>query len=119
MADRRLQVFHAVARQLSFTKAAEALFMTQPAVTFQIKQLEEHFNARLFERGHGVGKSVAEAVKWYQRAAESGDVVSQFKLGLIYADKARGASLKVDERTLSLLRTLRNQAIMAFKQSAG
>ena len=53
MADRRLQVFHAVAKQLSFTKAAEALFMTQPAVTFQIKQLEEHFNSRLFERGHG------------------------------------------------------------------
>jgi len=53
MADRRLQVFHAVARQLSFTKAAEVLFMTQPAVTFQIKQLEEHLNTRLFERGHG------------------------------------------------------------------
>lgn len=53
MADRRLQVFHAVAKHLSFTKAADALFMTQPAVTFQIKQLEEHFNARLFDRRHG------------------------------------------------------------------
>ncbi len=53
MADRRLQVFHAVARQLSFTKAAEQLYMTQPAVTFQIKQLEEHLNVRLFERSHG------------------------------------------------------------------
>jgi DNA-binding transcriptional LysR family regulator len=53
MADRRLQVFHAVAKHLSFTKAAEALFMTQPAVTFQIKQLEEHYNSRLFDRGHG------------------------------------------------------------------
>jgi len=53
MADRRLQVFHAVAKQLSFTKAAEELFMTQPAVTFQIKQLEEHLNTRLFERSHG------------------------------------------------------------------
>lgn len=53
MADRRLQVFHTVARQLSFTKAAEELFMTQPAVTFQVKQLEEHFNTRLFERKHG------------------------------------------------------------------
>lgn len=53
MADRRLQVFHAVAKQLSFTKAAEVLFMTQPAVTFQVKQLEEHFNTRLFDRGHG------------------------------------------------------------------
>jgi len=53
MADRRLQVFHTVARHLSFTKAADQLFMTQPAVTFQIKQLEEHFNVRLFERSHG------------------------------------------------------------------
>ena len=53
MADRRLQVFHAVAKHLSFTKAAEALFMTQPAVTFQIRQLEEHFNTRLFDRAHG------------------------------------------------------------------
>jgi DNA-binding transcriptional LysR family regulator len=53
MADRRLQVFHTVAKQLSFTKAAEQLFMTQPAVTFQIKQLEEHFNVRLFDRAHG------------------------------------------------------------------
>ena len=53
MADRRLQVFHTVAKQLSFTKAAELLFMTQPAVTFQVKQLEEHFNTRLFERSHG------------------------------------------------------------------
>jgi DNA-binding transcriptional LysR family regulator len=53
MADRRLQVFNAVARHGSFTRAAEHLFMTQPAVTFQIKQLEEHFNTRLLERGHG------------------------------------------------------------------
>jgi DNA-binding transcriptional LysR family regulator len=53
MADRRLRVFHAVAKHLSFTKAADALFMTQPAVTFQIKQLEEQFNTRLFDRAHG------------------------------------------------------------------
>ncbi|MBC7781299.1 MAG: LysR family transcriptional regulator [Proteobacteria bacterium] len=52
MADRRLQVFHAVARLLSFTRAAEELCMTQPAVTFQVKQLEEQFNTRLFERSH-------------------------------------------------------------------
>lgn len=52
MADRRLKVFHAVARLLSFTKAAEALHMTQPAVTFQVRQLEEQFNTRLFDRTH-------------------------------------------------------------------
>lgn len=53
MADRRLQVFHAVAKHQSFTRAADALFMTQPAVTFQIKQLEEQYGTRLFERRHG------------------------------------------------------------------
>lgn len=53
MADRRLQVFHAVAKHLSFTKAAEALFMTQPAVTFQVRQLEEQFDTRLFDRAQG------------------------------------------------------------------
>jgi DNA-binding transcriptional LysR family regulator len=53
MADRRLRVFHAVAKHLSFTKAAEALFMTQPAVTFQVRQLEEQFDLRLFDRAQG------------------------------------------------------------------
>lgn len=53
MADRRLQAFHAVAKHGSFTKAADALCMTQPAVTFQIRQLEEQFNARLFDRANG------------------------------------------------------------------
>jgi len=52
MADRRLQVFHTVARLLSFTKAADSLHMTQPAVTFQVRQLEEQFNTRLFDRTH-------------------------------------------------------------------
>ena len=53
MADKRLQVFHAVAKHMSFTKAAEALCMTQPAVTFQIRQLEEQFDTRLFDRSQG------------------------------------------------------------------
>lgn len=52
MADRRLQVFYTVAKLLSFTKAADTLHMTQPAVTFQIRQLEDHFNTRLFDRTH-------------------------------------------------------------------
>ncbi len=52
MSDRRLKVFHTVAKLLSFTKAAEALHMTQPAVTFQVRQLEEQLNTRLFDRTH-------------------------------------------------------------------
>ncbi len=52
MIDRRLQVFQAVAELKSFTRAGKRLHMTQPAVTFQIRQLEGHFNTRLFDREH-------------------------------------------------------------------
>ncbi len=44
------EVFLAVARQLSFTKASQELFISQPATTKHIKQLEEHYKASLFER---------------------------------------------------------------------
>ena len=85
MADRRLQVFQAVAKQSSFTKAAETLFMTQPAVTFQIKQLEEHFNTRLFDRGHGkISLTTA------------GEVV------LEYADRILSLSAELDTRISEL-----------------
>jgi len=40
-------------------------------------------------------------------------------LGMIYADKGTAGSLEINERELSLLRTLRNQAVMAFKQTTG
>ena len=50
MSDRRLKVFREAAKLLSFTKAAEALYMTQPTVTFHILQLEGQLDARLFER---------------------------------------------------------------------
>jgi hypothetical protein len=38
--------------------------------------------------------------------------------GLIYADKIDKGGLVLDEKELSLLRTLRNQAVMAFKHSS-
>jgi len=46
----RLKVFRAVAKHLSFRKAAEHLFLTQPAVTLQIKALEDDLAIRLFDR---------------------------------------------------------------------
>lgn len=44
------EIFFEVARQLSFTKAAQALFLTQSAVSKQVKGLEEHYKTGLFER---------------------------------------------------------------------
>lgn len=53
---RQLRVFNEVARQLSFSKAAQALHLTPPAVTMQIKELESHVGLPLFERS---GRQVA------------------------------------------------------------
>lgn len=47
---RHLRAFIAVARQLSFTRAAEQLFVTQPALTRTIKQLEALLDTGLLER---------------------------------------------------------------------
>lgn len=52
---RQLKVFERVARRLSFTRAAEELFLTQPAVSMQIKQFEEAIGLPLFER---LGKKI-------------------------------------------------------------
>lgn len=46
----RLKVFRVVAKHLNFRKAAEHLFLTQPAVTLQIKALENDLGVRLFDR---------------------------------------------------------------------
>jgi len=46
-----LQIFDAVARRLSFTRAAEDLSITQGAVSYQIRHLEEDIGTALFDRG--------------------------------------------------------------------
>jgi LysR family transcriptional regulator, transcriptional activator of the cysJI operon len=48
-----LKVFRTVAEHLSFRKAAELLFLTQPAVSLQIKALEDDLGVRLFDRAAG------------------------------------------------------------------
>ena len=50
MNSRQLEYFLAVARELNFTKAAESMFVSQTAVTQQIKVLEEQLGVHLFER---------------------------------------------------------------------
>ncbi|HEY4073669.1 MAG TPA: LysR family transcriptional regulator [Herbaspirillum sp.] len=52
---RQLKVFEAVARHLSYSRAAEELHLTQPAVSIQIKTLEGHVGLALFEQ---LGKKI-------------------------------------------------------------
>jgi DNA-binding transcriptional LysR family regulator len=109
MSDRRLQVFHTVARLLSFTKAAESLSMTQPAVTFQIRQLEEDFNTRLFDRGHNkvslteAGEQVFEyAGRIFELYDEMQETVKEMT-GEIAGALTLGASTTVAEYMLPAL----------------
>ncbi len=69
MSDFRLEVFYAVAKRLSFTKAAAELFITQPAVTKHIHELEERYKSKLFER-RGNRISLTDAGELLVRHAE-------------------------------------------------
>ena len=67
---RQLKIFDAVARHQSFTRASEQLHLTQPAVSMQVKQLEEAVGLPLFEQ---VGKQIylTEAGEEMERYASS------------------------------------------------
>ena len=47
---RQLKVFEAVARHLNYTRAAQELHLTQPAISMQVKQLEDSLGVALFEQ---------------------------------------------------------------------
>ena len=109
MADRRLQVFQTVARLLSFTKAAEELHMTQPAVTFQVRQLEEQYNTRLFDRTHNrislteAGRKVYEsAIHIFELYAEMDNAVRELT-GDVGGVLILGASSTIAEYMLPVL----------------
>ena len=50
MSEFRLKVFESVARNLSYTKSSRELFISQPAITKHIQELESQYHTRLFER---------------------------------------------------------------------
>ena len=74
-----LRGFEAAARNLSFTKAAAELFVTQSAVSRQVKTIEEHLGVALFARrhralllteaGHDLYRATAQALRQISDAA--------------------------------------------------
>jgi LysR family transcriptional regulator, low CO2-responsive transcriptional regulator len=78
----QLKVFEAVARHSSFTRAAEELFLTQPTVSMQVKQLAKAVGLPLFEQ---VGKRLylTEAGKGlYTTCREIFERISQFEIAI-------------------------------------
>ena len=68
------EVFLEVARQLSFTKAGQTLFLSQSAVSKRVRALEQHYRTGLFERlgKHGeMRTSVVLSTQYEGRAVEA------------------------------------------------
>ena len=73
---RQLKVFEAVARNLSFSRAAEELHLTQPAVSIQVKKLEDHAGLPLFEQ---LGKKIHLTPAGMEMLQSSRIIIQQFK----------------------------------------
>lgn len=95
MQDFRLKVFRTVAEKLNFTSAAEALFLTQPAVTLQIKALEEELGVKLFDRSGGKVRLTEAGVLLLKYADRIADLYSQ-------AENAIGALIGEERGELSI-----------------
>jgi LysR family transcriptional regulator, transcriptional activator of the cysJI operon len=99
MFDYRLEVFDAVARRLSFTRAAEELCITQPAVTRHIKELERKFRIKLFERkGNSIFLTHA-GMLLLKHTAEMREVSARLEYELNMLHKTRKGSLRIGAST--------------------
>jgi DNA-binding transcriptional LysR family regulator len=73
----RLTVFRKVAEQLSFRKAAEELYLTQPAVSLQVKALEEDLGVALFDRSGSQVRLTAAGNALLEYAERSGRLLDE------------------------------------------
>ena len=73
---RQLKVFECVARHLSFTRAARELHLTQPAVSTQVKLLEDHAGVPLFEQ---LGKKIYMTPAGVEMLHHSRAIIQQFR----------------------------------------
>jgi DNA-binding transcriptional LysR family regulator len=73
---RQLKVFESVARHLSYSRAAEELYLTQPAVSLQVKTLEEHAGLALFEQ---LGKKIYLTPAGTELLRFSREVIQRFQ----------------------------------------
>lgn len=86
---RQLKVFEAVARLLSFSRAAEELHLTQPAVSTQVKKLEEHAGNELFEQ---FGKKIYLTPAGAELLQISRAIIAQFEAAENAMSQFKGVS---------------------------
>jgi DNA-binding transcriptional LysR family regulator len=76
------QVFFEVASHLSFSKAADALFLSQPAVSKHIKNLENQLEASLFDRNGNSISLTPHGKKLYEYLFEANNIKKQLEYEL-------------------------------------
>jgi DNA-binding transcriptional LysR family regulator len=86
---RQLKVFESVARLNSFSRAAEELHLTQPAVSTQVKKLEEHAGNPLFEQ---FGKKIYLTPAGTELLEISRSIIAQFEAAEHAMTQFRGIS---------------------------
>jgi len=115
MENFRLKVFRVVARHLNFRRAAEELCLTQPAVTLQIKTLEQQLGVQLFDRsGVRIRLTTAGTVLLkYAVRIEKLEAAAQAALSR-HADSQRG-ELRIGA-SLTIAQYILPHLLGAFKQ---
>lgn len=109
MENFRLRVFRVVARHLNFSRAAEELLLTQPAVTQQIRALEEEYGVSLFDRRGGrialtaAGKALVPYAERLRAVAEEAHAAVVGASGSAGGQLALGASQTIGQYVLPRL----------------
>lgn len=102
MLNDSIRVFLTVVDKKSFSKAAKALFLTQPAVSFQIQMLEEYYSTRLFDR-----------INRHISLTESG------KLLLDYANKMTDLQSELEREMQELTGTVKGRLLIGASTTVG
>lgn len=99
MFDYRLKVFYTVANRLSFTKAANELNISQPAVTKHIKEIENQLNTKLFDR-KGTTIQLTESGKiLFVYAEKNRQLYRDLEFAISQLNKAEKGKLKIGAST--------------------
>ncbi len=105
-----IEGFEAAARHLSFTKAAAELFLTQSAVSRQIKALEDELGVQLFERHTRALRLTSEGEALFQTAS---DVLRRIE------ETTRRIQGRADERTFTVTTTPAFASLWLIPRLAG
>lgn len=106
MDERRLQIFRTVAELRNFSRAAEALHLSQPTVSQQIQALEEYFGVKLLDRSSKAVDLTPAGRELYARAGALREQFAETRRAVLQAAAAVsgpltvGASLTIGEYVL-------------------